>query len=142
MALANGKFKGKGLSLTIDGTEYNMDFKTIVLDVEEADADDQSFADYTASGGTAQQWFFEGEAFADYGANSIWSYIWTNAGDDDVAFVFKPYGNATPTTSQPHFTGTLKVGGKPGGIGGTVAETFVFDVRFDVNGIPTKVTAA
>lgn len=139
MALANGKWKGKGLSITIDSVEYNMDFKTIVLNNEDADDSDQSFADLNAGGG--KQWFFEGEAFSDYGAGSVWSYIWDSAGTDSVAFTFKPYGNATATTAQPHFTGTLSVGAKPGGIGATAGETSTFEIRFDVDGTPTRVTA-
>jgi hypothetical protein len=139
MAIANGKYKGKSLSLTIDSVEYNMDVTSVVLDNEEADNDATTFADL-ASGG-ARQWFIEAEAISDYGTGSLWSYVWDNAGTDGVAFVIKPYENATPTATQPHFTGTLKVGPKPGGIGGTAGETFTFEVRFDVIGEPEKVIA-
>lgn len=139
MAISNGKFKGKGLSLTIDSVEYNMDAKSVVLDNEAADNDATTFADLTAGG--SLQWFFTVEALSDYGTGSLWSYVWDNAGDDSVTFVFKPYGNTTPSATQPHFTGTLKVGPKPGSIGGSADEVFTFEVRFDVNGEPTKVTA-
>ena len=138
MAIANGKYNGKSLSLTIAGVEYNMDATSVVLNNEEADSDATTFADLAAGG--ALQWFFEVEAVSDYGTGSLWAYVWDNAGDDGVAFVFKPYGNATATDSKPHFTGTLKVGPKPA-IGGAAGETFTFEVRFDVEGTPTKVIA-
>lgn len=138
MALTNGKYKGKNLSLTINSVEYNMDATRVELLNEEADNDTTTFADVAAGG--AVQWYFEVEAVSDYATGSLWAYVWDNAGDDDVAFTFKPYGNATATANQPHFTGTLKVGAKPP-VGGTAGENFVFEVRFDVNGEPTKVVA-
>lgn len=131
------KFKGKSLSITVDSTEYSMDLTSIVLQNEEADDDATTFADLDAGG--AVQWFFEIEAVSDYSATSFWTFLWENAGDTGIAFVFKPYGNATPSTSQPHFTGTLNVGPQPP-VGGTANEVFTFEARLDVNGAPTRVT--
>lgn len=136
MALANGKYKGGQLSITINAVEYNMDVSDLVLDNEEADTKDASFADLGAGG--ALQWFFAFTAFAEFGAGSLWEYIWTNAGATGVTFLYKPYGG-TASASKPHFSGTLSVGKKPGGIGGTVGETFKFDHRFDVTGTPLRV---
>jgi hypothetical protein len=136
--MAASKYKGKSLSITVDAVEYNMDLTSIVLQNEEADDDATTFADLATGG--AVQWFFEIEAVSDYSASSLWSFLWTNAGDSDVAFVFKPYGNATPTASQPHFTGTFNVGSKPA-VGGTANEVFTFEARLDVNGEPVKVVA-
>lgn len=136
--MAASKYKGKSLSITVDAVEYNMDLTSIVLQNEEADDDATTFADLATGG--AVQWFFEIEAVSDYSASSLWSFLWTSAGDSDVAFVFKPYGNATPTASQPHFTGTFNVGSKPA-VGGTANEVFTFEARLDVNGEPVKVVA-
>ena len=132
------KYKGKSLSITVDSVEYNMDLTSIVLQNEEADDDATTFADL-ADGG-AVQWFFEIEAVADYSGTSLWSFLWTEAGNTDIAFLFKPYGNATASASQPHFSGTLNVGSKPA-VGGTANEVFTFEARLDVNGEPTKVVA-
>lgn len=132
------KYKGKSLSITVGAVEYNMDLTSVVLQNEEADDDATTFADL-ADGG-AVQWFFEMEAVSDYNAGSLWSFLWTSAGTNDIAFVFKPYGNATPTANQPHFTGTLNVGSKPP-VGGTANEVFTFEARLDVNGEPVKVVA-
>ena len=138
MAIANGKYNGKSLSLTINAVEYNMDCTSVVLNNEEADNDTQTFADLAAGG--ALQWFFEIEAVSDFGTGSLWNYVWSNSGASAVAFVFKPYGNATATPSKPHFTGTLNVGAKPP-VGGAAGETFKFEVRFDVDGTPLLKTA-
>lgn len=130
------KYKGKDLSLTFGTEEINLEATAVVLQNEEADGDAVTFAEL--QGGTAVQWFFEITAVSDYGADSFWSFLWDNSGAD-VAFVFKPYGNATPTTTQPHFTGTATVVSKPP-IGGTAGEVFTFETRLDVVGEPARVT--
>jgi len=131
------KYKGKGLSLTIDGEEVNLEATSVTLENEEADTDAITFAEL--SSGNPVQWFFTVEAVADYGSGSFWSTLWDNAGDS-VAFVFKPYGNATATASQPHFTGNATILNKPP-VGGTANEVFTFEARLDVDGEPTRVVA-
>lgn len=131
------KYKGKDLSLTIDGEEVNLEGTSALLENEEADTDAVTFAELAS--GTPLQWFFTINAVADYGTGSLWSTLWDNAGDT-VPYVLKPYGNATPTTAQPHFTGTCTINAKPP-IGGTANEVFTFEARLDVVGEPTRVTA-
>lgn len=131
------KFKGKDLSLMFGSTEVNVEATAVVLQNEEADGEAVTFAEVSA--GAAVQWFFEITATSDYGATSFWTYLWDNSGDD-VAFTFKPYGNATATTTQPHFTGSATIVSKPP-IGGTANEVFTFETRLDVVGEPTRVTA-
>lgn len=131
------KYKGKDLSLTIDADEVNLEATSVVLENEEADTDAVTFAEL--ADGTPVQWFFTIEAVADYGTGSFWTTLWENAGDT-VAFVFKPYGNTTASTSQPHFTGNCTITAKPP-VGGTANEVFTFEARLDVEGTPTRVTA-
>lgn len=131
------RIKGKSLSLKVDGTEYMADVSEVMLNNEEADGDVTTFADAAAGG--AVQWFFEGSAIQSTDTASFWSYLWDNTGDE-VAYVFAPHGNATASSTQPHFTGSVKVGSKPP-VGGTANETFTFDYRLDCTGEPTKVTS-
>lgn len=130
------KYKGKDLSLTFGGTEVNLEATSVVLEHEEADGDAVTFAELAA--GDAVQWYFTVNATSDYGPTSFWTFCWENSGAD-VVFVFKPYGNALPTTAQPHFEGTASVVSKPP-IGGTAGETFTFEARLDVAGTPERVT--
>lgn len=131
------KYKGKDLSLTIDGVEVNLEATSVTLNNEEADTDAVTFAELAA--GTPMQWFFEIEAVADYGTGSLWDTLWTQSGSS-VAFVFKPYGNVAPSPTQPHFTGNATILAKPP-VGGSANEVFTFDARLDVDGEPQKVTA-
>jgi hypothetical protein len=130
------KFKGKNLSLTVDGTEFSADGTEVVLDNEEADDDAITFADL--ENGDAVDWFFAITAVSDYGAGSFWDLLWENAGADAVDFVFKPYGNAVASATQPHFTGTCTIPKKPP-VGGTAGETWTYEARLDVEGEPEKV---
>lgn len=137
MAIANGKYNGGQLSLTINAVEYKTDLTNVVLDNEEADSDATTFADVGAGG--ALQWFFEGSGIFDASTGSLWRYIWDNSGGTGVAFVYKPYGNTTATAAKPHFTGTLTVPAKPP-VGGEAGGTWTFDFRANVAGTPTLVT--
>jgi len=131
------RIKGKSLSLKVDSTEYMADVSEVTLQNEEADGDVTTFADAAAGG--AVQWFFEGSAVQSTDTTSFWSYLWDNTGEE-VTYVFAPHGNATASSTQPHFTGSVKVGSKPP-VGGTANETFTFDFRLDCTAEPTKVTS-
>lgn len=131
------KYKGKDLSLTIDGVEVNVEGTSVTLENEEADTDAVTFAELAS--GTPMQWFLSLTAVADYGTGSIWTTLWDESGND-LEFVFKPYGNETPSATQPHFTGTATVLAKPP-VGGSANEVFTFEARLDVVGEPTRVIA-
>lgn len=130
------KFKGKDLSLTFGTQEINTEATNVLLTNEEADGDAVTFAE--VANGDAVQWYIEMTATSDYGDGSLWSFLWDNVGTD-VAFTFKPYGNAAASVTQPHFTGNATVKTKPP-VGGTAGETFTFETRLDVVGEPTRVT--
>ncbi|WP_156718163.1 hypothetical protein [Nocardioides sp. Leaf307] len=138
MAIANGKYKGGQLSILINNVEYKGDLTNLIMNNEEADSDATTFADEGAGG--ALQWFMEGTAVSDFGTGSLWNYAWTNSGQTGIAFVYKPYGNATATAAKPHFTGTLTLPAKPP-VGGAAGETWSWDVRMDIAGTPTMVVA-
>ena len=130
------KYRGKDLSLMFGTEEVNLEATAVLMDNEEADTDAITFAEL--ADGDALQWFFQITAVSDYGADSFWSFCWDNSGEE-VTFTFKPYGNVSPSTSQPHFTGTATVTKKPP-VGGEAGSVFTFETRFDIEGTPTRVT--
>ena len=58
-----------------------------------------------------------------------------------MAYIYAPHGNATASATQPHFTGTVKIGPRPslGGAAGS-SNTYVFDTVWEIVTGPTKVT--
>ena len=126
------RIKGKSLVLTIDGTDYAMDASSITLTNEDMNGEVRTFADITPP----KQWFFEIEAVQSTDNASFWSMLWDEDGTEGIAYVFKPHGNASPSTHEPHFTGTVDIKGKPP-VGGTADSTFVFTYRLDCAEEPT-----
>ena len=126
------RIKAKSLVLTIDGTDYAMDASSITLTNEDMNGEVRTFADITPP----KQWFFEIEAVQSTDDASFWSMLWDEDGTEGIAYVFKPHGNANPSTHEPHFTGTVDIKGKPP-VGGTADSTFVFTYRLDCAEEPT-----
>ncbi len=133
------RLKGDSLHMTIGTTELFIQASACVLDNEAADASVTTFEDAAAGG--SRQYFFQITALQSLAATSLWRYLWENTGEI-AEYEFAPAGNAVPSTEQPHFVGTLKVGPKPkigGEAGATVTHTF--DYRLDCQEEPVLVTA-
>ena len=129
------RIKANALKLSIDGTDYWADFSDVTLQSEDASSDVNTF--YDASLGGRRDWFFTVSGVQSTESTSFWMAAWNDAGSE-VPFVYAPHGNATPSSDQPHFTGTLRIPAKGAFvIGGTASAdgTFSFDgVRMDVVG--------
>ena len=125
------KYDGKDLSFTVDGTEFNADGTSVLMDSEDADTDGLTFAEL--ANGTPQQWFFQITALQDYAADTFWRMLWDNAGSE-VAFVFGPKGSVV-AAGKPTFTGTLTIPRKPP-VGGDAGTTWTYDLRLDIDGEP------
>lgn len=131
------RIKGTKLQLKIDATDYWADVTSVTLENEEADGDVTTFED--ASLGGAVTYFLNITAIQSTATASFWRMVWENTGDE-VAFIYAPHGNATASATEPHFTGTVKIGSKPF-IGGEAGTTYTFETRMDIIGVPTMVTA-
>lgn len=127
------RIKGKKIAFEIDGEDYWADLTSVALDNEEADSDVTTFEDAAQDGG-ARQYFLEMSAVQSTDTESFWRAVWDNTGTE-VPFKFAPHGNTTPTTAQPHFTGSCVVGPRPR-MGGDPATDWTFETRFNVEGTP------
>lgn len=129
------RIKANALKFTIDGTDYWSDFSSVMLQSEDAAADVNTF--YDASLGGRRDWFFTVSGVQSTDTASLWMAMWNNAGEE-VLFVYAPHGNATESSTQPHFKGTLRIPARGAfAIGGDASAdgTFSFDgVRMDVVG--------
>ena len=132
------------LKIEIDGDDYTADVSNARFTTSTGGTDFLSFA--AAATGDDLQWNLEGTAAQDAASASFWSAVFDNAGDD-VPVTLMPYGNATPTTSEPHFTATVTLKIPEGDVLGGEANTstsarFTFDFSFpSTSGKPARVTA-
>lgn len=129
------RIKANALKLTIDGTDYWADLSSVTLQSEEAAADSSTF--YDASLGGRRDFYLTVSGVQSTESTSFWMAMWDAAGDE-VAFVYAPHGNASASSTQPHFTGTVRVPAKGSfTLGGEASAdgTFSFDgVRMDIVG--------
>lgn len=91
-------------------TSYADDIKSWELTWEDKDDSDLTFAE--AAAGILQEAHLKITALLSWDTDTLCSYLWDQAGIDLVV-VLGPWGNATPTTTKPHFTGTAATVGRP-----------------------------
>lgn len=139
--MGSTRIKGnKGtLKLGTPGVDFLPDLSNCVL---EADDSDETLTFEDAANGGRRAWKFTISGVQSNDSDAAWTYIWSNTGLE-VAYTYAPHGNASPSTTQPHFTGMLKIGPKPS-IGGEASITgdYTFDYELQVIGEPTMVTTA
>lgn len=126
------RLKGKSIVFEVDGTEYAGAVKNVVFESAVGELGFGSYEDnldYTVTV----------EGFQDYAAASLWSKLWDTPGAS-IDLTFAPHGNASATTTQPHFTATGYAEVIPA-IGGAAGEYFTWDLTIILDGKPTKVTA-
>lgn len=127
------RIKGNALALKFGSpaVDYWADATSVVLENEEKKSDVTTFEDAASSDGLVQ-WFFTLAAIQSTATGSFWRYLWANTGAT-VAYTYAPHGNVSPSATQPHFTGTCKIGAKPS-IGGEASATgeYTFESRLDV----------
>lgn len=135
--MTSTRIKGRKLSLTLGtpGEDFWADLTTYTLAPE--DLDGPTFGD-VAEG--AALWRLTGSAIQSNAADSFWEYVWANSGQR-VAITLAPHGNAVPTVAQPHYIGYVFIGKKPT-IGGEAGSSgYTFDIDWELDGEPTKITA-
>ncbi len=132
------------LTLTIDGEEVAPEVSRAIISNAATESDFVSFADAAAGGG--RDWKLLLTAVQDPGdADSVWSLVWGSAGTE-IPVLVRPYGNATASTSQPHFSGTCVVSLPDGDIlGGTADRStsarWTVELEWSFLAKPTKVTS-
>ncbi len=126
------RIKGKSIVFEVDGTEFagqtsNVTFSSAVGTLGFGNYEDSLDFTCAVSG------------FQDTAAASLHSELWANPGAN-VAITFAPHGNATPSSTEPHFTATGYAETVPD-LGGAAGEFFVYDITFILDGKPTRVTS-
>lgn len=137
---ANGT---RSLILEIAGEEVDNQISKGVVTAGESDADFTTFR--VARGGGAREYRIEMTAVQDHAEDSVWDLTFTSAGET-VPFLLRPYGNAVPSVSQPHYSGNVTIAEPDGDwIGGeansSTSARFTVDLSWVCDGKPTKITA-
>jgi hypothetical protein len=99
---ASTRIKATNISFKISSTEYNCDDNLIELTLNDAPGDVQSFCEVRVGG----EWKLQIDGTSSGDTASLYRLLWANFGTE-VAFTIAPNGNVTPTSSQPHYTGTV-----------------------------------
>lgn len=133
----------RNLKLTVDSVDQTPNVSNARITSAAADSDFVSFADAAAGG--ARQYALEGTATQDPATDTIWEQIWSAAGTT-IAYLLKPFGNATASAGQPHYSGNVVVEEPDGDLLGGAANAsttakFTIDFAFPCDAKPTKVVA-
>jgi len=131
------------ITFTVDGVEYAGEASAFSISAAESDADFKTFADALAGGATD---FTLKLTFAqDHAANSLWRLMWDNTGDE-VDVLYRPYGNATASVSQPHYSFSVTIKLADGDVMGGEADASTtavntVEVEWKLTAKPTEITS-
>lgn len=131
------------LKIEVDGTDHTAQVSRAVVVSGESDADFITFADAAAGG--AREYRLEFTAVQDAETGTLWDEVFTNAGDT-VPVTLMPYGNATPSTTEPHFDMNAVISEPDGDFIGGEADSstsarMTIECSWVLTGKPSKVTA-
>lgn len=96
------RIKATNIIFKIATTEYSCDTNLVELTLGDAPGDVQTFCEVTAG----KQWSLQLDGVTSGDSASLYRLLWSNFGTE-VAFTIAPQGNATASTTQPHYTGTV-----------------------------------
>jgi hypothetical protein len=96
------RIKATNISFKIGSTEYNCDANMVELTLNDAPGDVQTFCEVRTGG----EWKLQIDGVTSGDAASLYRILWANFGTT-VAFTIAPNGNASASTSQPHYTGSV-----------------------------------
>ncbi len=133
----------RSLVISVGGTDYSAQVSTAEVRAADSDSDFVTFADAAAGG--SRSYTLHLEMSQDLASSGLWSTIWSAAGTD-VAVLLKPYGNATASASQPHYTMSASVREPDGVLLGGEADPsttarFTVEVDWPLAAKPVKVTS-
>jgi hypothetical protein len=96
------RIKATNIKFLISTVEYSCDANLVELTLGDAPGDIQSFCDVRVGG----LWSLQLDGLTSGDITSLYRLLWANFGTE-VAFTIAPNGNATASTTQPHYTGTV-----------------------------------
>ncbi|KHL18540.1 hypothetical protein CLV56_4004 [Mumia flava] len=131
------------MKIEVDSADHTAEVSAVRVTTAESDSDFVTFAD-AASGG-ARDYKLTFTAVQDAATGTMWREVFDNAGDE-VPVTLMPYGNATASATEPHYTMTAVIKEPEGDLIGGDADAstsarFTIECEWDLTGKPTEVTA-
>ena len=97
------RIKAQNIRFIIGATErYDVDTNLVELTLNDAPGDVQTFCEVRPGG----EWKLQLDGVTSGDSTSLYRLLFANFGTE-VAFVIAPQGNATASTTAPHYTGTV-----------------------------------
>jgi hypothetical protein len=124
---ASTRIKAQNIAFKIGTEDYACDATSVNLELGDAPGDVRTFCEVSVG----KQWTLTLEGITSGAADSLYRILWDNYGTE-VAFTIAPHGNASPTTSQPHYKGTVIFSELPP-LALTAGETATFSVALEVD---------
>jgi hypothetical protein len=124
---ASTRIKAHDIVFKIGTTDYACDATMVDLVLGDAPGDVQTFCEQRVGG----QWTLTLEGITSGDSASLYRVLWANFGTTGT-FTIAPNGNATASSSQPHYTGTVKFNQLPP-LTLNTNETVTFSVDLEVD---------
>ena len=127
---ASTRIKAQNIIFKIGSTDYACDANMVELTLDDAPGDIQTFCETRVGG----QWALQLDGIMSGDAGSLYRVLWDNFGTE-VAFTVAPNGNASATSSEPHYEGTAVFNQLPP-LSLMSNETAKFSVTLEVKNTP------
>lgn len=99
---ASTRIKATNIVFKIGTTDYACDTNGVELTLNDAPGDVQTFCEVRAGA----EWMLKLDGITSGDSGSLYQLLFANFGTE-VAFTLAPNGNATASSSEPHYTGTV-----------------------------------
>jgi hypothetical protein len=127
---ASTRIKAQNIIFKIGGTNYACDANMIELTLGDAPGDVQTFCETRVGG----EWALQLDGITSGESTSLYRVLWDNFGTE-VGFSIAPNGNAAPSSSEPHYEGTVVFDELPP-LSLNSNETALFSVTLEVKNTP------
>ena len=99
---ASTRIKAQNILFKFGATDYACDANAVVLELGDAPGDVQTFCEVRVGG----EWSLQLDGITSGDSTSLYQVLWANFGST-AQFTIAPNGNASPSSSQPHYKGTV-----------------------------------
>lgn len=124
---ASTRLVARNIKFTVDGDEFSCDATKVTLTPEDAPGGVRTFCETNVE----KQWKLQLDGILSLDPTSLYQVLFALQGSQ-VDFMLAPAGNATASTTQPHYTGSVIIDDLPP-MELTAGEGAVFSITYTVD---------